>query len=157
MVEYKFDDNGRLSELGEHQKRPLPEVSIVHVEGNLFFGAAELFREQIRRVCQEPNLSVVILRLKNAHHMDATSVMALEELLVYMREHKRTLILSGIRKDLVRILKRSGLLECIGRENIFFDVYQNPTQSTARALRRAQALIGAESPKISIYTSQPLS
>lgn len=157
MVEYKFDDNGRLSELGEHQKRPLPEVSIVHVEGNLFFGAAELFREQIRRVCQEPNLSVVILRLKNAHHMDATSVMALEELLVYMREHKRTLILSGIRKDLVRILKRSGLLECIGRENIFFDVYQNPTQSTARALRRAQALIGTESPKISIYTSQPLS
>ncbi len=154
MVEYKFDASGRLSELSEDQARPLPEVSIVHVEGNLFFGAAELFRDQMRRVCQEPQLSVVILRLKNAHYMDATSIMALEELLHYMRERKRTLILSGVRKDVIQILKSSGLLEQIGRRNIFLDVSQNPTKSTARALRRAQILIGALAPKISIYTSE---
>lgn len=151
MVEYKFDDEGRLTELEQDQQRPYPEISIVHVEGNLFFGAAELFRDQIRRVCEEPYLKVVVLRLKNAHHLDATGVMALEELIWYMRKKNRLLLISGAKKDVVKVFKNSELLDLIGRENIFPDMSQNPNLSTARALKRAQQLIGEQKAKVSIY------
>ncbi len=154
MVEYKFDEEGRLTELGADQKRPDPEISIVHVEGDLFFGASDLFLDQMRRICGEGHLRVVVLKMRNARHLDATSVMTLQELIRYMRDMDRTLLISEARKDVIRIFKRSGLLEAIGRENIFPDVAQNPTLSTARALKRASQLIGDRKAKVSVYYDQ---
>ena len=58
----------------------------MHVEGEIFFAAAELFYEQIRRVGEDENLRVLVLKLLNAHHLDATSVLALEELLEYLKK-----------------------------------------------------------------------
>ena len=43
-------EEGTLTEASNKTKRPEPEVSIVHVEGELFFAAADLFYDQIRRV-----------------------------------------------------------------------------------------------------------
>lgn len=153
MVEYAFNDDGQLAELGDPRQRRNPEISIVHVEGNLFFGAAELFRDQIRRVCEDPLLKIVILKMRNAHHLDATSVMALEELIRYMNEHNRTLLISEARKDVIRIFQNSGLLELINRRNIFPDITPNPTLSTARALKRAKEILGDETADVKIYVS----
>ncbi len=153
LIEYTFNEEGELTELADG-KRVNPEISIVHVEGNLFFGAADLFRDQIRRVFEDPNLRVVVLKMRNAHLLDATSVLALEELVKFMRDKDRVLLVSEARKDVIRIFKRSGLLEVLGRENIFPDVVSNHTLSTANALRRAKALLGGEQPKISIYASE---
>ncbi len=153
LVEYTFTDEGQLTQL-EDNKRTHPEISIVHVEGELFFGAVELFRDQMRRIVEDPNLKIVVLKMRNAHHLDATSVLSLEELIVYMKDLDRYLLVSEARKDVIRVLKNSGLLEIIGRENIFPDVTQNPTLSTARALKRAQELLGDEKAEISIYVEQ---
>ena len=43
MVEQGYNEDGELAEISEKTKRPEPEVSIVHVEGVLFFAAADLF------------------------------------------------------------------------------------------------------------------
>ena len=86
LREFGYNEDGELAELSVKSKRPEPEVSIVHVEGEIFFAAAELFYEQIRRVGEDENLRVLVLKLLNAHHLDATSVLALEELLEYLKE-----------------------------------------------------------------------
>ncbi len=151
MVEYAFNDEGQLTELSDPAARPNPEISIVHVEGELFFGAAELFYDQIRRVCEDPNLKIVVLKMRNAHHLDATAVMALEELVRYMRDNDRFLLISEVRKDAVRIFRNSGLINVIGRDNIFPDRPENPTLSTARTLKRARALLGGEKADVKIY------
>lgn len=151
MVEYAFNDQGQLAETSETIKRDTPEVSIVHVEGELFFGAAELFRDQMRRICEDPNLRIVILKMRNAHHMDATGVMALEELVRYMQELDRYLILSEAKADLIRVLKNSGIYDYIEERNIFRDDPSNPTMSTARALRRAREQLGDKDANVSIY------
>jgi SulP family sulfate permease len=128
-----------------------PEISIVHVEGDLFFGASELFRDQMRRVCEKPALKVVLLKMRNAYHLDATSVLALEELVRYMREQDRTLLVSEVRKDAVRIFKNSGLIDIIGRENIFPDNPSNPTLATAKALKHAMQFMGTRDADVHIY------
>ena len=53
----------QLAEMDAEQ-RSVPQVSIVHVEGELF-GAADLFHDQMRRIC-EPNLKIVVLKMRNA-------------------------------------------------------------------------------------------
>ncbi len=153
MVEYTFNDQGQLAEMQDIKHRHTPEVSIVHVEGELFFGAADLFRDQMRRICEDPNLKIVILKMRNARNMDATAVMALEELLRYMSEKKRYLIMSEVKKDIIRILKRSGLYDYIEERNIFAFDSSNPTLSTAKALRRAKERLGDTEANVSIYVN----
>jgi len=154
IVEYTFDEEGQLGKLADPEQRNDPEVSIVHVEGELFFGAAELFRDQMRRVSDDPNLRVVVIKLRNAHNLDATSCMALEELIKYMNERDRTLLVSEVRPDTMRIFKNAELDKIIEPENLFADEETNPTLSTAKALRRAKQIIGDREAKVSIYAKE---
>ncbi len=156
MVEYTFKEDGQLAEMAQKDKRHIPQVSIVHVEGELFFGAADLFRDQMRRICEEPNLKIVVLKMRNAHNMDATGVMALEELLLYMTEKGRYLILSEVKADMIRVLKNSGLYDEIEERNIFTDEPGNPTMSTAKALKRAKEHLGDTQADVSIYVDPVL-
>lgn len=151
LVEYEFNKEGNLAEAALNAQRQHPSISIVHVEGDLFFGAAELFRTQIQRTCSDPNLRIIILRLKNARHLDATSVMALEELVQTMRKAGRDLIISGAGKDVYRVLRDSGVLQEVGRENFFMGSAQNPNIATRNALKRAQQIIGAKEADVHIY------
>lgn len=153
LIEYGFTDEGQLAELEEQKNRTAQEISIVHVEGDLFFGAAEIFRDQMRRVCEDPLLKIVVVKMRNARHLDATAVMAIEELVRYMREKDRHLLLSECKKDIIRVFKDSGMLEIIDRENIFPDNPLNPTLSTAHALKRAQEIIGGAEADIKIYVN----
>ncbi len=150
LVEYGFTEEGELQELEKRRRSDL-EISIVHVEGELFFGAADLFLEQIRRFCADPNLKVVILKMRNARHLDATSCMALEELIQFMRQSEQHILVCEVKKDTLRVFKRSGLYELIGRDNLFPDLRTNPTYSTARAVRRAKEIVGGQKTKVSIY------
>ncbi len=151
LTEYEFMEDGQLAEAGGKKARPNPSISIVHVEGELFFGAAELFRSQIQKTCMDPNLRIVILRLKNARHLDATSVMALEELIFFLRSSGRDLIISGATKEVYRVLRGSGLVEVVGRGNIFMNSPRRPNLSTRNALLRAQELLGTTEAEVKIF------
>jgi len=159
LIEYEFSDAGELREMGEKRQRPIPAISIVHVEGDLFFGAAELFRTQIQRTVTDPAIQVIILRLKNARHLDATSVMALEDLIHFMRDRGLHLIVSGATRDVYKVLKKSGILVTLqdgcdrdaGESNIFLTNPRNPNLSTRSALKRAQQLLGTKQADIRIF------
>ena len=150
LVEYGYTAEGDLAEASVHTKRAEPEVFIVHVEGELFFAAADLFYEQIRRVGEDPNQKVLVLKMLNAHNMDATSVLALEELLEYLKEKDCHVILCEVRKDCLRILKNSGVLSRMNRRNVFPYIPSNPTLSTAKAIRRSKSLIVGGQAKVTI-------
>jgi len=159
LIEYEFNEVGELREMGEKRQRPIPSISIVHVEGDLFFGAAELFRTQIQRAINDPRLKVIILRLKNARHLDATSVMALEDLILFMREKNLHLLVSGATHEVYRVLKKSGILVTLqagcdrdaGQSNLFLNSPSNPNLSTRDALKRAQQLLGTAHADIRIF------
>jgi SulP family sulfate permease len=140
LVEYAINESGYLAELGDPAQRPHPEISIIHVEGELFFGAADLFQEQVRNLAENQNIRVFILRMKNARHLDASTVMAMEYLYDYLRKTGRHLLISGSNPDVTRVLRNSGLLQQIGAENIF-PAAANPTEATRNALKRAKELL----------------
>jgi SulP family sulfate permease len=143
LVEYGFNDQGQLSELADPTKRTHSQISIIHVEGELFFGAADLFQDEVRRQAEDQNIRVFILRMKNARHLDASTVMALESLHDYLKETGRHLLISGSNADVTRVLERSGLLVQMGRENVF-PAEANLTMSTKKALTRASQLLKQE-------------
>ncbi len=150
LVEYEFNEEGNLAE-ARQGGRQHPAISIVHVEGDLFFASAELFRTQIQRSCTDPDLRIIILRLKNARHLDATCAMAIEELVQVLRADGRDLIISGAVEDLHRVLCDSGLVAVVGEDNIFPASPANPNLATRNALRRAQEILGSKDAEVRIY------
>ncbi len=151
LVEYQFNEEGHLAEAARGGRQH-PAISIVHVEGELFFASADLFRTQIQRSCAaDPNLRIIILRLKNARHLDATCAMAIEELVRALRADGRDLIISGVVKDLYRVLKGSGLVDVVGKDNLFLASPANPNLATRNALRRAQDILGIKDAEVRIY------
>lgn len=150
LVEYSINESGNLAELTDPAKRPQPEISIIHVEGELFFGAADLFQEQVRRLAEDQNIRIFILRMKNARHLDASTVMALENLHDYLRQTGRFLLISGSNPQVTKVLRNSGLLAQIGEKNVF-PAELNPTVATRNALKRAQQLLPEQSPEVRIF------
>jgi SulP family sulfate permease len=153
LQEHAFDDQGQLGQIDAPAERNHPQVSIVHVEGDLFFGAADLFQDGVRRLAEDSNIKVFILRMKNARHLDATTVMALDQLLDYLHSQARHLLISGVHGDVAAVLKRSGLTQKIGSDNLF-PAEENTTLATKKALERAHALIGVK-PNLRVFYQQP--
>jgi len=150
LVEYNMDDDS-MREIRNPADREHPEISIIHVEGELFFGAAEMFEEQVRQLARDKNIRVVILRLKNARHMDATAVHAMDGLHRFLSQDNRLLLVSGAPDDVMRVMHRSGLIDRIGKENVF-PAEENLTVATRRALLRAKEFLGTEeSPDVRIF------
>ena len=150
LVEYDMEGD-QMREIRDPKDRTIPEVSIIHVEGDLFFGAAELFEDEVRRLSSDPNIRVVVLRMKNARHLDATAVMALDALHKFTREDLRLLIVSGASVDVMKVLQRSGLVDRLGKDCVF-PAEENLTAATRKALLRAKEFLGAdEKPEVRIF------
>jgi SulP family sulfate permease len=118
---------------GAIARRDVPDgVEVFEVYGSFFFGAATKFRDALRGVERRPR--VLIVRLREVLAIDATGLRALEDLHDKTRRDGTTLILSGIHAQPLIVLERAGLLDAIGRENVFEDIDQ--------ALVRARTLVG---------------
>jgi sulfate permease, SulP family len=150
LVEYAFNESGQLAEVSDPSKRANPQISIIHVEGELFFGAADLFQEQVRQLAEDEHIRVFILRMKNARHLDATAVMAMENLHDYLRRNDRYMLISGCNQEVLRVLRNSGLLAQLGAANVF-PAEVNLTMSTKRALTRATELLHTRRAEIRLF------
>jgi len=155
LMEVSFDDKGNLVEQKlESERKGRPEIAIVHVEGDLFFASSDVFLDQMRHVVKHPALSVIILRLRNAHNLDASVALTIKDLVVFARANGRDVIVSGAHPGVERVFKNSGLLEALGESNFFRYHPENPTISTRDALKRAQEITGQKSADITIYASE---
>lgn len=154
LVEYTFNASDHLTPRAADTARAHPQIAIIHVEGELFFGAADLFQEHVRQQVEREDLRVVILRLKNARHLDATTVFALRGLQGWLHQTGRHLLVSGVHGGVLRVLTRSGLLKHLGAENVF-PAELNPNLATKKALQRAQTLLGDASPEVRIFYDRP--
>ena len=92
-------------------------VEVYEIDGPFFFGLASRFEELERT--NGKNVKVRIIRMRRVPFIDSTGVNNLRNLCE--RTHKRgvTVILSGVTDQVYETLKKFGVDEEIGKENIF--------------------------------------
>ena len=154
LVEYNFNQEGQLAELPSPARRSVPGISIMHAEGDLFFGSTDIFDQQIRQIIKDPSLKVIILRLKNARNLDATAAAAISELHEFLLKSKRHLVISGAGREITRVLRNAGTIDQIGEQNYFREDPINPTVSTRDALKRATQILGRRDAEVRIFVDQ---
>lgn len=151
VIEVAIGDDGFERRINKPEMRSVPEISIVHVGGNMFFGASEVFQNQIRRICEEPNLKVIVLKLGNAINFDGSSASDLGEIATQMKRRGGILYLCETSPEIISVLKKSGMAKIIGEDNIFPYTNENPTLSAAQALRAAKEFLGGDSGNVKIF------
>lgn len=148
----KLTEFSMVSEAVTGGLRDRPEVALLHVEGDLFFGSSDIFLDQARRICTEPRLRIFLLRLRNAHNLDTTCAMAIEELVHFARKNQRDVLICGAHPEVMEILRDSGLGKLLGEDHVFAEDPENPNLSTRNALRKAQQLLGSDA-EIRLFVS----
>ena len=116
------------------------EIVIVHLEGDMFFGGADFLEEEMMKIARREHVKAIILRLKRAVLIDATTVMAMMQFASYVKHKGKILLISGMTDEEGKLFERSGLEETIGKENLFYSG-NHIFGSTKKALRRAKKLV----------------
>ncbi len=97
--------------------KPIPEGTLVYrIFGPFLFGAAEKMEDAILQQAALPR--VLILRVHLVTAMDATGLSALQSVVERMQAQGGTTILSGIHRQPLELIRRTGFLERIGRGNL---------------------------------------
>jgi SulP family sulfate permease len=98
------------------QGKKIPNgVLVYRIFGPFLFGAAEKMEDAMQRIGKLPR--VLILRLHLVSAMDATALNALESIVERMQHARGTVILSGLHRQPLDMLRKAGFVEVIGRKN----------------------------------------
>jgi SulP family sulfate permease len=143
LSEYEVDDEGELHQVVESNGSQDPRsIRVIKVEGELFFGAADLFQSTLKAFAEDDTYTkVIILQLKNARDIDGTACLALQQLYEYLKGSGRQLIACGITQHVWEVLSDSGLVEQFGKENLIIFDERHPHYFMVKALSRARELV----------------
>ena len=99
-----------------------PYATIFRIHGPFLFGATDKIAEIVDRIDELP--PVVIVRLRNMTALDATGLLAFQDLAESLHASGRTLLFCGAREQPRKMMDRAGFAAVVGRENICDNVIE---------------------------------
>ncbi len=122
-----------------HGKTIPPGVKVFRIFGPFLFGAAEKMEDSLLATGGLP--PILILRLHLVTAMDATALNVLESVVERQRKNGGTVLISGIHRQPLQLLRQAGFINVVGRAN-FCGTFD-------KSLERARAILaetGTEEP-----------
>lgn len=92
-------------------------IGIYEISGPLFFASAKEYCEVLKSVGFESKL--MIIRMRHVPFVDATGLHNFKGALKILKDSGTKIVLSGVNDTVCEDLKKSGIHEMVGRENIF--------------------------------------
>ena len=114
----KREEDGRYEEHDLPESIPSGEATIISLGGVEFFAEVSTLEENLPDVQTVQN-AVIILRLRGTEHVGSTAIKSLQSHNAELREGGNLLMLAGVHPDLLQELKKAGVLDQIGAENVF--------------------------------------
>jgi SulP family sulfate permease len=119
------------------ENRDVPDdVTVFEVQGSLFFGAVEQFKETLSDIRSRPR--IFVLRMRHVRAIDATGLQAIEDLVTRLRSEGVHFLLSGVHAQPMMAMRSSGLIDLIGEENLCGNIDE--------ALGRARDILADQTP-----------
>jgi sulfate permease, SulP family len=106
-------------------------VEVYEIDGPFFFGVADRLKDTLSIIDKPPK--VFILRMRKVPAIDATGLHALEEFCEKCKRQGIILILSGLQRQPLEVIRKTRLDKIVGSANLCSDVQQ--------ALDRAKELL----------------
>lgn len=98
------------------------KIYVKHLEGPLFFGFAPAFLEMAKTL---PDIRVVIFRMKRVPHIDQTGLYALEEVIMNLEKRGIATVMTGLKKQHMRMLRRINIIPGLIPEKYLFKTFND--------------------------------
>lgn len=150
LVEYDIDETGELKNVDySNHHHEHKDIRVIKVEGELFFGAADIFQNTLKTMAEDDtSTKVIILQLKNARDIDATGCLAVQQLYEYLKVSGRHLLLCGLTFQVWEVLSDAGIVELVGKENLFIFDERSPHHYIHKTFIRAKELAAQSKPAV---------
>ncbi len=103
--------------LSQPHKKPCPQLGIVEILGDLYFGAVnhveDVIRENLRR---NPEQRFLLLRMHSVNHCDISGIHMLEGIMRLYRERGGDLFLVQVREPVFALMKSTGFYATLGAD-----------------------------------------
>jgi SulP family sulfate permease len=122
----------RVARLGRHSDGTLRDVNVypdmltseqvipVRFDGQLYFANVAYFEDAVlEAVTAKPNAHYMLMVGNGINNLDASGEEVIKALFERLRENDITLVFSGLKKQVLDVLHRTGLFDKIGQERIF--------------------------------------
>jgi SulP family sulfate permease len=136
--------DGSLRESGEFQPAQADVITVLNLQGELFFAAAEELHAELIKLL-DSRARVIVLRVQEAYNLDATTAQAIVKVAHEARRRGGRLLLCGVRPGMYGTFERAGLIPEIGADALFV-AEREMLGSTRRAVRYARELVAKSSP-----------
>ena len=113
------DDDGDFNDDAPQLVIP-KDVEVFEISGPFFFGVASKFDEAERNLVKKPKIRII--RLRNVPFIDATGLNNLRNFIERAQIKQIQIILSGANKQVSDALKKSGLIEIVGEDQMCADI-----------------------------------
>jgi SulP family sulfate permease len=140
FIECRVSEEGEVKALTPQEAIEKRPIRILQVDGELFFAAADLLHAAVKTISQSPEVKVIILKMTNAFHLDATACAVLHTLVHYTKSRGSQLILTGLTRPVWQVLSDSGFVKEVGSSNLFLVNANNPSACILAAYYHAEGL-----------------
>ena len=97
-----------------------PQITAIRFDGQLYFANVSYFEESVLfLVSSDPDLKYILVVANGINGLDASGVEMLQNLVERLNQSQITLAFCNIKAPVAEVMRRTGLLEKIGPENIF--------------------------------------
>ncbi len=116
----RFGD-GTLRDLHVHPTLPTDErIIVVRFDGQLYFANVSYFEDTVlAAVADHPNAKYILVVADGINQLDASGQEVMEHLIERLGAIGITMVLSGMKRQVVQVLHRTHLIEHLGHDNIF--------------------------------------
>src|SRR5262249_47028800 len=100
---------------------PCDRILLYNLEGELFFGSAASLEKQLSTIENRANgqTRVLVLRVKRVRNPDAVCLHILDTFIKHLDNRGTIVLLCGVRQDLARAMRATGLEAHLGPTRIF--------------------------------------
>jgi high affinity sulfate transporter 1 len=102
----------------------IPRVTVVRLDGGLFFATADALEDRIRELIQSAHVRCVVLDCEGINFLDSQGSATLDDLLVLCRQADVTLRLARVKPGVRAVLEREGTVERLGTDSIHGNVHR---------------------------------
>ena len=137
--EVAVHDDSDIQVHGDEEHLSIPEgVQIYEIDGPFFFGIANRFEELASQLSTFETPVVRIIRMRKVPFVDATGLHNLEVFVEKSHEDGIRVILSGVRPEVLRVIKHTSLYGVIGEKNIYDHINGALARATDVVAREAK-------------------
>ena len=117
----RFED-GTLRDLNVHPDLPTDEnIIVVRFDGSLYFANVSFFEDTILgALADKPTAKYVLVVGDGINQLDASGEEVLHQMVDRLRDGGVTLVFSGLKRQVLEVMRHTGLFEVIGGEKNLF-------------------------------------